>query len=65
VWTLFGGLCGLLAIANLLVGAEPTKGALFLAAAGGLITVGLVRMRRYRHAITAFAAEHGPDAGKR
>ena len=56
---------GLLSIANLLVGTEPTRGALYLAVAGGLIAVGLVKMRRYRREITAFAVENGPDAGKR
>ena len=65
VWTLFGGFGGLLAIAILVVGAEQTRGAFFLAVAGGLIAVGLVKMTRYRHAITAFAAENGADAGKR
>ncbi|MBC7761653.1 MAG: hypothetical protein H7201_07620 [Candidatus Saccharibacteria bacterium] len=65
VWTVFGGFWGLLSIANLLVGTEPTRGALYLAVAGGLIAVGLVKMRRYRREITAFAVENGPDAGKR
>ncbi|GAB3142566.1 hypothetical protein GCM10027057_26850 [Marisediminicola antarctica] len=64
VWTLFGGFWGLLAIAQLLVGAEPTRGALFFVIAGVLIVVGVVKMRRYRRALAAFAAENGVDAGK-
>jgi len=64
-WTLFGGFCGVLGIATLLVGTEPTRVAIIVAVAGVLIAVGLVKMKRYRQAITAFSAENGPDADKR
>ena len=63
--TLFGGIWGLLAIAQLVVGTDPTRVAVFFGIAGGMIIVGLVKLRRYRRAIAAFTAENGVEAGKR
>ena len=65
VWTLFGGVGALLALAQLVVGTEPTRAVVFFGVAGGMIIVGLVKMRQYRRAIAAFTAENGVDAGKR
>lgn len=65
VWTLFGGVAALLAIAQLVAGTETTRVAVYFGIAGGLIAVGLVKLRRYRRAIAAFTAENSADAGKR
>ncbi|MDJ0376258.1 hypothetical protein [Cryobacterium sp. PH31-L1] len=64
-WTLFGGVGALLAIAQLVVGTEPTRAFVYFGVAGGMITVGLVKSGRYRRAIAAFTAENGVEAGKR
>ena len=42
-WTLFGGVGALLAIAQLVVGTDPTRAAVYFGVAGGMIIVGLVR----------------------
>ncbi|WP_146069358.1 hypothetical protein [Cryobacterium sp. Y11] len=64
-WTLFGGIWGLLALAQVVVGTEPTRAAVFFGITGGIIIVGFVKLRRYRRAIAAFTAENGVEAGKR
>ena len=64
VGTLFGGIGTLLAIAQLVVGTDPTRAAVFFGIAGGMIIVGLIKLRRYRGAIAAFTAENGVEAGK-
>jgi hypothetical protein len=47
------------------VGTEPTRAAVYFGVAGGLIIVGLVKLRRYRRALAAFTVENGVDAGER
>ena len=64
-WTLFGGVGALLAIAQVVVGTEPTRAVVYFGVAGGMIIVGLVKLKRYRRAIAAFTTENGVDAGKR